>query len=120
MIGDFWGATESDVFWNKYGVSSIFAETEKGNTFLKSTPGIVLFDTDFDTAVRKNPMVIKSKTQHRIRDKFEALLSQRGLIFAVKHCYGWKGVLKNTVKKLLPSKLKRLMKRLVKKLLSKH
>lgn len=82
MIGDFWGANESDEFWNKYGVSSIFAETEKGNEFLKMIPSIELFPTTFEKATRHNPMVIISKTMKSNRDKFEELLFQKGLIYA--------------------------------------
>jgi len=120
MIGDFWGATQDDPFWNKYGVSVIFAETEKGDAAIKATPGITLFDADFDRAVQKNPMVIKSKQQSRHRDHFEQLLSKKGLIYAANHCFGWKGVLKNAVKRVLPSGMKKKMKALVKKALSKH
>lgn len=120
MIGDFWGATEADVFWNKHGVSSVFAETEKGNSFLKSTSGITLFETSFDKAVQKNQMVIKSKTQHNYRDKFEELFSKKGLIYAVKHCYGWKGVLKNIVKKIIPYRMKPIIKTVAKKFLAKN
>ena len=61
MIGDFWGATDSDEYWNKYGVSSVFAETDKGDALIKATPGIKLFNTTFEKAVEKNPMVIMSK-----------------------------------------------------------
>ena len=116
MIGDFWGATETDTFWNRYGVSSIFAETEKGNAFLKSTPGIVLFETSFERAVQKNQQVIESRTQNDHRNHFKELLINKGLIYAVKHCYGWKGVLKNTVKKIIPYRMKQKMKAFRKKL----
>ena len=115
MIGDFWGATEDDVFWNQYGVSSIFAETERGNSFLKSTPGLKLFETSFDKAVQKNQMVIKSKIQNKYRDKFLDLFSKKGLIYAAKHCHGWKGFLKNLVKKVIPFKIKLKIKIFVKK-----
>lgn len=43
MVGDFWGATEQDEFWNRNGVSVIFAETEKGNEAIKALEGIKLF-----------------------------------------------------------------------------
>lgn len=85
MIGDFWGATDADVFWNKNGVSSVFAETSKGNDFLRSTPGIKLFPTTFAKAVEDNPMVIKCRDKHPNREKFSKLLSEKGLIYAVKH-----------------------------------
>ena len=114
MIGDFWGAAEADDFWNKHGVSSIFAETEKGNSFLKSTPGITLFETTFEKAVQKNQMVIKSKIQNNRRARFEELFSQRGLIYAAKHCYGWKERLKKRIKKLIPRRIRQMMKGFIK------
>lgn len=119
MIGDFWGATEADAFWNKNGVSVIFAETEKGNSFVKTTPGIKLFDTSFERAVKKNHSVIKSIAPDIRRDKFEELLLSRGLIYAANHCGGWKGLLKNNAKKLIPYKLRSIIISFAKKLLSK-
>ena len=116
MIGDFWGATEADAFWNKYGVSSIFAETEKGNAFLKNTPNIMLFESDFDRVVQSNPMVIQSRSPNKYRDRFESLMNEKGLIYAVNHVYGWKGFVKNRVKKLIPHRLKTVLKSFVKKL----
>lgn len=118
MVGDFWGATEADAFWNKHGVSSVFAETEKGHVFLKSVPDITLFETSFDRAVQNNPMVIKSKIPHKRRDQFEKLLSEKGLIYAAKHCQGLTGILKNAVKKILPKKWIPFLKNLVKQFLA--
>lgn len=88
MIGDFWGATEQDIFWNKYGVSSIFAETGKGNDFLRSTPGIKLFPTTFEKAVENNLMVIRPIGIHGKRDKrekFAELFAEKGLLCAARY-----------------------------------
>ena len=119
MIGDFWGATEADVFWNKYGVSSIFAENEKGNSFLKATPNIMLFETDFDRAVQDNQMVIKLKSPNIYRDRFESLMNEKGLIYAANHIYGWKGILKKS-KKFIPHRLRLILKSFEKKLRPNH
>ncbi len=108
MIGDFWGATENDEYWNKYGVSSVFAETEKGNDFLKSTPGITLFPTTFEKVVERNQMVIQSKIKKDNRDRFSKLLSKKGLMYAVKRTAS----LKTKISKLLPCNLKPLIKKL--------
>lgn len=105
MLGDFWGACENDEFWNKYGVSSVFAETSKGNDFLKSTPGIVLFPTTFERVIKRNPMVITSRKLNDGRDKFAEMLSEKGLIYAVNHSVPFKTKVKKLVKKLLPSAL---------------
>ena len=111
MLGDFWGAKEEDEYWNKYGVSSVFAETDKGNQFLNSAPGIVLFPVSFEKAVEHNPMVIKSRAVSIYREKFSELLSVKGLIYAVNHSVSFKIRLKKTVKKLIPSAFKPKLKR---------
>lgn len=112
MIGDFWGATDRDVFWNKYGVSSIFAETDKGNAFLSAIPGIKLFRTTFEKAVEQNPMVIRSKTKSAKRDEFFGLLSKYELISAVKYAIGLKGRVKRIIRKMIPKSVKPIIKRL--------
>lgn len=99
MIGDFWGATDKDVYWNKSGVSSIFAETHKGNAFLNATPGINLFHTTFEKAVEKNPMVIESRKILKNRDTFADLLSRKGLIYAAKHSVSYKSKIKSLILK---------------------
>ncbi len=111
MIGDFWGATCSDVYWNKYGVSSIFAETEKGDAFINSTPRIKLFHTTFEKAVEKNKMVIMSKKPNDKRDVFADLLSKHNLISAVNRFIGLKGRVKKIIKKVIPKSLKTIIKK---------
>ena len=64
--------------------------------------------------------VIESKKQNVKRDRFEELLLNKGLIYAAKHCYSWKVVLKNTVKKMIPKRIKPIIKSFAKKLLSKN
>lgn len=112
MIGDFWGATNQDKFWNKYGISAIFAETDKGNDFLRSTPGIKLFPTTFEKVVEKNPMVIRSKNKLCEREKFSKLLSEKGLIYAAKHSVDFKRKVKRTVLKIIPAGMRPMVKRL--------
>jgi len=82
MIGDFWGSTEKDEFWNKHGVSVIFVETEKGYYLLNQLKNVVLYKTDFETAVRSNHMVIESKKKHINRDKFGRMFNEKGLFYA--------------------------------------
>ena len=107
MIGDFWGATEKDVYWNKYGVSCIFAETDKGNDFVQSTSGIKLFPSTFEKVVEKNPRVITPTPRRDNRDKFEALLSDKGLIYAVKRSLSTK----QKIKRMIPDKMLKLAKK---------
>ena len=82
MIGDFWGAGEKDPFWNPLGVSCVFSETGRGDAFLGQTPGIRLFPTTFEAAVRDNPMVIRSKEPSPDRERFAELLKEEGLFRA--------------------------------------
>lgn len=105
MVGDFWGATETDDFWNKKGVSAIFAETEKGNEALKTLQGVKLFQTTFDKAVASNPMVIKSKAKNLQRDKFSKLFAEKGLIYAAKHSLSFKLRVRNFAAKCIPQQM---------------
>lgn len=106
MIGDFWGATEQDAFWNQYGVSVIFAETKKGNDFLYFVEGIKLFPTTFEKAVERNRNVIRPEQKKDERERFEKLLSKKGLIYAAKHSVSIKKRMKNTVKKMIPNSIR--------------
>ena len=85
MLGDFWGATEQDVFWNKEGVSSVLVHTEKGQKLLLETAGVRLFDTTFQKIVAGNPNIIKPRDSRSNRAKFEQLLESHGLLYAVEH-----------------------------------
>lgn len=85
MVGDFWGVTERDPFWNPKGVSVVFAETEKGDQAVKALQGVKLFPTTFEKAVANNPMVIMPKTRDPQREVFAKLFEKRGLIYAAKH-----------------------------------
>lgn len=109
MIGDFWGASNTDDYWNKFGVSVIFAETGRGNQFLKATPGIKLFPTTFEKAVENNQMVIKSRSKPVNKELFSKLLSEKGLIYAAKHSFSLKMKLKRIIHKYFPNTVKNFL-----------
>lgn len=111
MIGDFWGATEKDEYWNKYGVSAVFAETDKGNDFLKAVPGIKLFPTTFEKATEKNPMVMIPKKRNAKRERFSRLFTEKGLIYAARHTIGLKVKIKRTGRKIIPNPVKTTLKK---------
>jgi len=113
MLGDFWGATDKDEYYNKYGVSSVFAETSKGDDFLRKIPGVKLFPVTFEKAVEKNPMVIKSRDVDSRRDRFADMLSRNGLIYAVNHSMSTKSKIKRMMTKLIPGKLKLKLKKIL-------
>lgn len=111
MIGDFWGATKIDVFWNEKGVSAILAHTVKGKEFLQSTESIQLFETTFERIVANNRMVIQSRTPSPEKSKFEQLFAQKGLFYAVQHSKSLKRRFKDFLKVLLPESIRSPLKK---------
>lgn len=105
MLGDFWGATENDVFWNHKGVSSILVHTEKADKFLKSIVEIRLFDTTFDRIVEKNQNIINPRKPHPNKEKFDKLFAQHDLFYAAKYSKSLKSHLASYLKPFLPTSL---------------
>ncbi len=114
MLGDFWGANEQDDFWNECGVSSIFAETERGNAFLLAAPGIKVFRTTFERAVQKNPMVVKPKARSGEKDRFIKLFNAKGLAYAIRYTPPLKKRIKRTLKKGIPVGVRARIKKRIK------
>ncbi len=85
MIGDFWGACETDVFWNPKGVSSVLVHTEKGENWLRETAGLQLFETSFERIVQKNQNILHPRAKRKETEKFTRLLKEHDLFYAVKH-----------------------------------
>ncbi|MDO4815595.1 MAG: Coenzyme F420 hydrogenase/dehydrogenase, beta subunit C-terminal domain [Bacillota bacterium] len=112
-LGDFWGATPKDVFWNEKGVSSIFVHTEKAKKLLLETEGIRLFDSDFERATAENPMMIKSRKMRSERAKFEKLFKKHGLIYAARHSMKFKDRVSVWVKNHTPAFIEKLLKKLL-------
>lgn len=102
MIGDFWGANENDSFWNKKGVSAILVHNEKGLQWLKSNNELQLFETSFERIVEKNQNIIKPRSRREETSRFEQLLAEHDLFYAVKHSKKTitkiKGVIKRFIK----------------------
>ena len=101
MLGDFWGATPEDPFWNKDGVSSVLVHSEKGQELLLASQGVRLFDTTFERVVKGNPNVIKPRSNRPERAKFEQLLESHGLFYAAEHSKKWPTRLKGYIKRIL-------------------
>lgn len=70
-----------------------------------------LFETSFERAVEKNPMVIQSREEKPEREKFTRLLEKKGLIGAVHVCTRKKKI-KKAVKKVIPKSLRKFLKKL--------
>lgn len=105
MVGDFWGASSKNTYWNPYGVSVIFAETQKGNAYLQSLSNVRLFETTFEEAVKKNSKVITSRKKDRRCDQFSKLLKEHDLFYAMKHTMTTKDRIIRVLKKFIPQKL---------------
>lgn len=103
-LGDYWGCTESDNFWNASGVSVIFVHTEKGKVLLAGVRDLELTETEFEHASKANPMLHTSKTKNPRRDVFAEAFAEKGLsaacrksrpmkqrvaVFVVKWCPKW-------------------------------
>lgn len=69
-IGDFWGIKKQDKYWNKDGVSCIFARTSKGLDAIESMKnnGFKFFEVEYTTATENNMSSTKNKGE-----KYEAL-----------------------------------------------
>ena len=105
MIGDFWGANSSDVFWNANGVSSILVHTQKGDNFLKSVEDIDLFPTTFERIVEKNKNIIEPRSATPITEKFTKLFVNHNLFYSVRHSRAIKTRIKRFIKYFLPKSL---------------
>ena len=112
-LGDFWGATEKDVFWNDKGVSLVFVHDEKAHKLLLNTDCIKLFKSDFDRAVGENPMAIKSRKLRPEKKKFDKLFKKHGLIYAAKHSMKFKDRVSTWLKNIMPAWLEKLLKKIV-------
>lgn len=84
MIGDYWGATPDDVFWNKRGVSVVFCETQKGFDFFQKIDGLYKLETTFSRAVEHNLSVIHVTKKHPERDSLIGIFREKGMFAAMK------------------------------------
>ncbi len=106
MIGDCWGATRKDPFWNDKGISAVLVHTGKGKELVRRTEGIRLYETTFERIVRSNLNVIRTKPQTDKGKKLEALLTDHDLFYAVKHTMGLWGIIGNEFIRRFPKSLR--------------
>lgn len=111
-IGDYWGAQESDVFWNENGVSVIFVHTTKGYNYLRDIEKVRLFESSFEHAVAKNQNVIRPRKKPDNYDVFLELFETRGLKYAVKQTQSMKSNIISLIRLCIPQRLITLLKKL--------
>ncbi len=87
-IGDFWGIKREDPFWNKNGVSCIFAKTEKGLSAIQklSYSGYYIYEVDYTTATTNNMSSVKNKGRkyEELRNEFARIFLEKGLVEACR------------------------------------
>ena len=83
-FGDYWGCTETDSFYNLGGVSAIFVHTEKGAALLEGVRDLKLTETEFEHALRANPMIFRSKEKSPKREVFAEVFTAKGLHVACR------------------------------------
>ena len=111
MLGDFWGATPADPFWNVNGVSSVLVRTEHGHELLTGTEGITLFETTVERVVEHNANVVRSRKADPKKEVFEARFQARGLFYAVKKTKSLKLKLLHRIPESIKNLAKKFLKR---------
>ena len=113
MIGDFWGASKTDPFWNDNGISVMFVHTQKADELLRSIKDIELFESTFDRAVEHNSNVLTHRKINESRIKFSKLFEKKGLFYAAKHYVPVKKKIKSFIAHLIPKQSKSFLKKII-------
>lgn len=82
-LGDYWGCSKQDEFYNPSGVSVVLSHTKKGDELLSQTSEIQLVQTTYEHAVKENQMFLKPRGGQIEREKFSAIYLEEGLFKAV-------------------------------------
>ena len=78
-VGDFWGATTTDAFWNARGISAISVHTQQGKKLLQMTTDFNMFAVEYERIVKGNPHMEESVFRDRFTDVFKLLFHNLGL-----------------------------------------
>lgn len=85
-IGDFWGVSKKDPFYNESGVSCIFVRTHKGRTLIKELghSGFYLYEVEYNDAADNNMSfnVNKPSKYVELRHRFLLEYQRKGLVSA--------------------------------------
>lgn len=96
-IGDHWGINEESESYNIMGTSIALVHTQKGEMAIKSTPGIIFTEADWDEAIKNNPRYSKSVEIDRKKIRFKKYYDKRGLVYAFKRRYSFKDRIKKVL-----------------------
>ena len=109
MIGDFWGAKDTDVFWNSDGISAILVRNERADKFLKSVHSLVLFEENYERVVPNNKRIILPNENTRDRQEFSKCFNKDGLFLSVNKMMPRSRKMIIKIKRLCPSNIRRLV-----------
>lgn len=109
MIGDFWGAKDTDVFWNSDGISAILVRNEQADKFLKSVHSLVLFEENYERVVSNNKRIILPDENTKDRQEFSKCFNKDGLFLSVNKMMPRSRKLIVKIKRLCPSNIRRLV-----------
>lgn len=102
-IGDYWGCVKGMKDFNQFGVSVMFARTEKGEILIRQLTEedtFVVNSADMEIALANNPAFYKVRTKNQKEyEKFKKDMQEHGLHYAVVHSTGYKGYIKRAIKR---------------------
>lgn len=82
-IGDFWGCSPSDEFWNPNGVSVVFVHSDRGRELIKSIEGVNITRVEYSLGIKNNSAVNASR-QYGKRENYSNSLCKHDIFFARK------------------------------------
>lgn len=84
-IGDFWGCSKTEPFYNKYGVSAIIVHSLKGKKIIQEIKDVNLYEVSFNDILKGNWNLVKTRKKPYNRKRFSRNIQKRGLHYAVKY-----------------------------------
>ena len=108
-IGDYWGAENSDIGYNKYGTSIAFVHSECGKNFIESLKeDFHLYSADAKKALDNNPAYSASINRNAKSDVFKEYFNKYGLKRAVKKTSS----VKTKIGRIIPLRVKKMLKKI--------
>ena len=92
-VGDFWGVTKNDEYWNANGISSVMVHSEKGQELIDNIKGLKLFDVEYTTILAANKTLEHSEP----RDKVTGLLKFNFCHMGLKKAIGIHSVYRKVI-----------------------
>lgn len=78
-VGDLWGASEQDAYWNPDGISAISVHTQQGKRLLQMVQDMELFPISYDTILKGNPHLEQNMPYDRAAGLFKMGFHRIGL-----------------------------------------